>query len=68
MIDKEFAKMKEMLGDKYDLLNIITGTLFSDAIVFMKKIGVLEEFLEDKNDISRILIKKTLKHRKIEES
>ena len=30
--------------------------------------GVLEEFLEDKNDISRILIKKTLKHRKIEES
>lgn len=65
-IQKEFFEMKETLGkEKYDLLNIISGTLLSDAIVFMKKMGVLEEFLGDKNEISNLLITKILKNRGI---
>jgi len=64
---KGFDKMKEVLGKKrYDILNIISGTLLSDAVIFMKKIGVLEEFLEDKNEISHILINSVLENREKE--
>ena len=62
---KEFDKMKGTLGEKrYDTLNIISGTLLSDAVIFMKKIGVLEEFLENKNEISHMLINSVLENRK----
>ena len=62
---KEFDKMKKTLGEKkYDVLNIISGTLLSDAVIFMKKIGVLEEFLEDKNELSHMLIDSVLESRK----
>ena len=64
-LPKEFVKMKETIGKKnYDTLNIISGTLLSDAVVFMKKMGVLEEFLMDKNEISHMLINSFLKNRK----
>ena len=62
---KEFDKMKKTLGEKkYDVLNVISGTLLSDAVIFMKKIGVLEEFLEDKNEVSHMLINSVLESRK----
>ena len=64
---KGFSKMRKILGEKrYDALNIISATLLSDAIVFMKKIGILEEFLEDKNEISHMLINSILENREKE--
>jgi len=64
-LPEQFIRMKESLGDKrYDILSIISGTLLSDAIIFMKKIGILEEFQEDKNEISHMLIKGILENRK----
>ena len=61
-IKKEFFEMKKNIGEKnYDLMNIITGTLFHDAVIFMKKVGILEEFLEDKNKASHIYIENILK-------
>ena len=66
-LPKEFVKMKETIGKKnYDTLNIISGTLLSDAVIFMKKIGVLEEFLENKNEISHMLINSILENREKE--
>ncbi len=69
---KGFDKMKEVLGkNRYDTLNIISGTLLSDAVILMKKIGVLEEFLENKDEISHMLINsvlgKRLRPKKIKE-
>ncbi len=56
--------MKDMLGNKiYDSLNVITGTLLSDAVVFMKNLGVLNEFLENKNIISHQMINSILEDR-----
>jgi len=56
-IKKGFYDMKETLGQsKYDILNIVTGTLFHDAVLFMNRLGVLEEFLEDKNEFSHNLV------------
>jgi len=64
-LHEHFVHMKESLGEKrYDTLNIISGTLLSDAIIFMKKIGILEEFQEDKNEISHMLINCILENRK----
>lgn len=64
-IDKEFYEMKGILGEKkYDTLNIITGTLLHQAIHFMDRVGILEEFLEDKNSVSQLLIKQMLKLKK----
>lgn len=61
-MDQEFNKMKKILGkENYDILNILSGTLLSDAIFFMKKVGILEEFLEDKNEISRFFVSRILK-------
>ena len=60
-INKEFYDMKDAIGTKnYDMMNIITGTLFNDAVKFMKKIGILEEFLVDKNEVSRCYIESIL--------
>ena len=60
----EFIAMKKTLGDeRYDVLNIITGTLLSDAVVFMNKLGVLDEFRKDKNQISNEVINGILRHR-----
>jgi len=64
-LPEDFVHMKESLGEKrYDALNIVSGTLLSDAIIFMKKIGILEEFLKDKNVISHVLINSILENRK----
>ena len=64
-LPEDFVHMKEGLGEKrYDALNIVSGTLLSDAIIFMKKIGILEEFLKDKNVISHVLINSILENRK----
>ncbi len=62
---ENLKKMKEIIGsERYDTLNIITGTLLSDAILFMKKLGVLKEFLEDKNEISHVMINSIIENRK----
>lgn len=60
-IPKEFIHMKKTIGVKnYDIMNIITGTLLHDAVIFMKKVGILEEFLEDKNDAAHYYIESIL--------
>ena len=63
-LPKDFNKMKDVLGDeRYDILNIVTGTLLSDAVVFMKDLGVLDEFLENKNIVSHQMISSILENR-----
>ncbi len=64
---KGFNKMRKTLGEKKcDALDIISAILFSDAVILMKKIGVLEEFLENKNEISRMVINSILEDREKE--
>ncbi len=66
-LPKGFSKMRKTLGEKKcDALDIISALLFHDAVIFMKKIGVLEEFLENKNEISRMVINSILENRKKE--
>ena len=56
-IEEGFYKMKDRLGtEKYDIMSIMVGTLFRDAVILMKKVGILEEFLEGKNELSRAII------------
>ena len=56
-IGEGFYKMKERLWtEKHDIMTIMVGTLFRDVVSFMKKVGILEEFLEGKNELSRAII------------
>ena len=65
-MDEKFENMKKMLGEEaYDTLNIVSGTLLYQTIHFMKKLGLLEEFLKDKNKISRFLVERILKMEEI---
>lgn len=54
-------KIKEIIGEeKIDYLHIMSATLLTQAIKFIHKLGLLEEFLQDKNESSNLLVKAML--------
>lgn len=69
--EKIFRKLEEtktLIGEEgFNTLHIIGTTLLGQAVKFMQKVGILEEFLEDKNDLSRMLINSLLNYEEVSE-
>ena len=65
MLKKMMNEMRKEIGNvNCDVFGVISGALLYEAVCFIKKIGVLEEFLEDKDDVSRMYINAVLEIKK----